>query len=156
VSSTPIRIYVAAPWAKWREARAMMDAIEAAGHIVAHDWTVDAANGLPGVPTGEAATKAATDDLRGVALAHAMILLTFDDAPGSGCWVEVGYALGRGIPVVVVGPTDRNVFVAGLTTAIIPAFGTDMAVRYAADAGADYVRLMSARVVLSLAGIPLL
>lgn len=97
----PLKCYVATAFCNREQAREAMAQIQAAGHIITHDWTNECA------PLGadEAATWAyleqcGRDDYEGVLSADVLILLAHPEMRDSRA--EMGLALGHGIPVMVV------------------------------------------------------
>lgn len=53
--------------------------------------------------------RCAVDDLGDIAGADAVVLFTDSPSTRGGMWVELGYAIGCGIPVIVCGP-PANIF----------------------------------------------
>jgi hypothetical protein len=92
---------IAKPW---------MARLRAAGHTITEDWTAG-----PEVPRGELALpverqrKIALADLGGVFHADVVWLLS-PETGGTGCWVELGYAMGRERKRVVVSGPARSIF----------------------------------------------
>lgn len=109
--------YLAARFSRWGEMQGVRDVLTALGHTVTSRW-ID----LHGGDQLESATHQQLNDDPG-AVAHfgvhdlqdidaADTLLSFTSADGGGKGgrhIEHGYALGRGIPVVVIGPRE-NIF----------------------------------------------
>lgn len=96
-----MRIYIAAPWVRRREARLASEIVEAAGHQVVSRWlTVHGGNDDPAVLAREAQND--IDDVRAV---EALILLNYQKSEGKA--VETGIALALAMPIIVVGkPTN--------------------------------------------------
>jgi len=97
-----MRLYVAAQWSDRAEVRQVMGQLIASGHQITHNWTnLDQFSRLQ-----------AALDFQGVEEAEALVFVANNpyDSTG-GAFVEMGIALGRGIPVFVIGPgIDRNIF----------------------------------------------
>lgn len=103
-----MKLYLAANFRQRDYARQVMDRLEAAGHTITHDWTGEAAP--PSDPTDLATFRrnVAIADHYGVRNAEALVLL---DGEGlKGAYVEMGFAIERGIPVLVVGCHYRQIF----------------------------------------------
>jgi nucleoside 2-deoxyribosyltransferase len=107
-SSMPVstKFYLAGRFSRRAEMRAVAADLEAAGHVVTSRWIRERAE-------NEARAAAnARRDLRDIDQADAV--LVFTDEPRSttsrgGHWVEVGYALGQGKAICVIGWRE-NVF----------------------------------------------
>ncbi len=88
-----MRIYVASKFEEAPRVREVQAQLIAAGHTITYDWTqneqVDATQ--------------AWNDAMGVVTADALVLVAEKDLPYCGAMVEFGMALGRGIPVYVIG-----------------------------------------------------
>lgn len=99
----------------------VMDAVKAAGMEVAHDWVSVIRGRGQANPAGDT-SEFALEDLNGVERCDALLLVA--PCPGVytiGAWVEVGYALARGIPVVTLadhdsGPPPESIFLSLTTT----------------------------------------
>lgn len=115
------KIYVAGPRDQAKQVAAYMDGLRRAGYLVTHDWTAGVLS--PGVPDAERTPSIqnaiAQEDMAGIRDA-AVVWLLAPSAGGTGCWVELGYALGISSPaaggwhrtVVVSGAADRTIFCA--------------------------------------------
>jgi hypothetical protein len=103
-----MRIYVAAKWEERARARAFMTRIEEEGHTVTHDWTKE--DEAKADAAGLYYRECAAADVRGAAAADAVVLLFHPGLQGG--LVELGIALGVGLPVVLVGapPDHRCIF----------------------------------------------
>lgn len=95
------RVYVGAKFEAVEAARELMSVLRAAGHEITHDWTGESVEGKRGVEVLDVLRDAALDDADGVKSADAMVLLHHPNLRGG--LVEMGIALGRDIPVIVVG-----------------------------------------------------
>ncbi len=81
------------------DVRATMKALKDAGHEITFDWTtIDHLR--PYDENAEACREAALKEIRGVEDADVLIILAHDQ--GIGMYVELGIAIGSGIPVRVV------------------------------------------------------
>ena len=79
--------------------RAAMKALKDAGHEITFDWTkIDHLR--PYDENAEASREAALKEIRGVEDADVLIILAHDR--GVGMYVELGIAIGSGIPIRVV------------------------------------------------------
>lgn len=110
-----MKIYVAAPFADWRKARAFGDLLRERGHEIVGDWTGDAERSA-GADTApqEVRVKGAFDCLGAVKQSEVFVLLTPDadeKHKGCGAWTELGLAIDGVRRVMVVGEQrNRNVF----------------------------------------------
>lgn len=88
-----MRIYVAAKWEEKEKARQVMDMLEAAGHTITYDWT----------QCSVCDREQAERDRDGVLTADAFVGIFERDLAYCGALVELGMALGRGIPCFLIG-----------------------------------------------------
>jgi nucleoside 2-deoxyribosyltransferase len=113
-----VRIYVAASSDQLERAKAAIEALQANGHVVTHDWTIaveEHGTANPRDATVEQRAAWATDDLTGVHDADILWLL-MPGQGGFGAAVELGYALAHGRPIVVSGGDPmRSIFTAFAT-----------------------------------------
>src|SRR5690242_7454502 len=96
-----MRIYVAGKWADKALIRSRMTQLEALGHTITYDWTTHKENKTQQT---EYATEAAADY---VGVTQAQLFIAFMDDPNyayNGTFTEMGIALGRKTPVVIVTP----------------------------------------------------
>jgi len=106
-------VFVASGWVERAAAAAFMRTLEKPpyGLVITHDWTGGAEGG----------TKADTAerDEAGIRAAKVLVaVMTHKTYEYKGTWFEIGYALGRGLPVVLISPfvraedavTARNVY----------------------------------------------
>lgn len=112
-----LRVYVAGA-AVERHERAIpaMATLREAGITITHDWTVSmvdvgsADRSEADVPE-EVRQRCAMEDAAGVSSADVVLLLAPNERGSSGAWVELGLAVGYGIPVLVAGPKNgRTIF----------------------------------------------
>lgn len=100
-----MKVYVAGASAeRLTRARPAILALRAGGVRVTHDWTFDPGFEAPRV-TRRMGVDAALRDLAGVATADVLLFLS-PRLPTRGAWVELGYALARGLDVVVAEPCE--------------------------------------------------
>lgn len=113
-----MRVYVAGSSLQLDRVTAAMNAIEERGHEVTHDWCAEVrAVGHANPP--EACLfdqlKWARDDLAGVSDADVFWLLMPTEG-GFGAAVELGYAIAKGVTIIVSGGTpSRSIFTAFAT-----------------------------------------
>ncbi len=111
-------IYVGATFSRYVEARAIMDTLTAAGHVIAHDWTRtdafdDDGHPLPGSDGGykldpDDGERHARDDIAAVQSAHLLLMLASEASCG---WpVETGIGVALGKPIWLVAPFRYTVF----------------------------------------------
>lgn len=100
-----MRIYVAGKWAPdtITRVREVQAELIAAGHQITYDWTTDT---LP------LSSQQAINDLHGVLGADVFVLVAEQDVPYCGALVELGMAIGAGLPTYVLGTAldDRCIF----------------------------------------------
>jgi nucleoside 2-deoxyribosyltransferase len=102
-----MNIYIAAPWThRHTDAQQAHDLCTAAGLTCVSTWTTRKILGSEDDPVVH--SREAVSDLRDLDQARALIMLNLAKSEGKA--TEVGYALAREIPVIVVGPRTGNVF----------------------------------------------
>lgn len=110
-------VYVAGASAEVQRCERFMRAVRGIGCEVAHDWTAEVlGEDRPdhAIPDVEARQYVSTD-LLGVARSDVLVVLVPYDYTTVGAWVELGYALGLEVPVMLVGEhMDLPFFVRGL------------------------------------------
>lgn len=100
--------YVGSAFGNKEAVREAQSALVAAGHGVTHDWTPEDSAGLADAELNAYQQRCGWDDVRGVERADFMLALNHSAA--CGLWWECGIALGRRIPVVVVGGGKWTIF----------------------------------------------
>lgn len=108
-----MKVWVAGQLGDLAAVRAVMDAVQAAGHELTHDWTAHDVEVTDYVSQPEAARVIAAADLEGVMAAEAVVVVASSAEPGRGLFVELGAALARaelGLldHVVVLGPVEHD------------------------------------------------
>lgn len=105
-----MKIFVSGSIREKGRIREVYAALIAAGHVITHDWTqTDAMPTSYADAPGEAAIRA-QKDIDGVLAADAYIIVTDNELPGKGMYVELGAALAlaslrsQGFPVLLLGP----------------------------------------------------
>jgi nucleoside 2-deoxyribosyltransferase len=96
-----MRVYVASSFLRKPDVRAMHALLRAAGHEITVDWTGVDASGLEGAAFHAYLARGAELVFGGVVNTDVVIVL--HDDRGRGMATEMGLALARGIPVIVVG-----------------------------------------------------
>jgi nucleoside 2-deoxyribosyltransferase len=112
--SRRFKVYVAASSKQMDRASQAMAQLRAAGHEVVHDWpAIIEARGVanPLDATQDERWDWAIDDLQGVKRADVLWLLVPNEE-GAGAFVELGYALALGKPVIASGVYLRSIFTA--------------------------------------------
>lgn len=90
-----MKLYIASKFSNYEAVRAAQKQSIAAGHSITYDWTKH-------VDIGENdMVQCAVSDLEGVE--HCDILILYSVPNMQGAWLEMGYALAIGTPVVIVG-----------------------------------------------------
>lgn len=108
-------VYVAGSSAQLDRVKSVMVQLRALGHKVTHDWpSLVEAVGTANPPDAELNQRRAwaTEDLDGVYEADVLWLLMPANEPSFGAGVEFGYALARGLPIVVSGCHSASIFTA--------------------------------------------
>jgi nucleoside 2-deoxyribosyltransferase len=103
-----MKIYVAGKWEDWERVRRVQDALKERGHTITHDWTREAVSEHP--------REKAILDVRAASEADAVVAVLEQDLQYRGTYVEIGVALGKGVPVYSLGqnmhdkdiPADRS------------------------------------------------
>lgn len=102
-----MRIYVAAPWAYRIEASSVAHVLERHGHTITRDWWKH-----PDSHEDGELSRQAIADLLGVENCELLVVCAFSMSAGKA--TELGYALKRGIPIIILMPkrmsTDSNIF----------------------------------------------
>ncbi len=109
------RVYVAASSNQLERAGAVMDALEARGYEIAHDWVKIIIERGAANPTDASEAQCAlwaAEDLIGVRSADVLFLLMPAEG-GLGAFWETGYAQALGKPLVISGAYERTIFSAG-------------------------------------------
>ena len=91
-------LYVAGSWSDRDRVREVMLALICQGHTITYDWT----------QVEQSSTIQAQHDKRGVERADALVLVMEKEYIYRGAWVEMGIAVGLGIPVFVFGQANRE------------------------------------------------
>lgn len=97
-----MKFYVATKWEERARARQIMSQLIDAGHTITYDWTMqEQESGLQ-----------AQADLNGVIEADVLVFIAEQDLNYKGALIEIGAALGQGMPVVVIGdaPITETMF----------------------------------------------
>jgi nucleoside 2-deoxyribosyltransferase len=106
-------VFVASGWIEREAAAAFMRTLEQPPYnlVITHDWT--------GGGNGASLAEMAARDEAGIRAAGVLIaVMTHKTYEYKGTWFEIGFALGRGLPVVLISPfvtkddavTARNVY----------------------------------------------
>jgi nucleoside 2-deoxyribosyltransferase len=112
-----MRIYVAGSSDQLERVEDAMIALERKGHTICHDWVTPVKQvGEANPPDASlyARLRWARDDLAGVDSAQVLWVL-MPSKEGFGAGVELGYAIAKGIPIVVSGCHTRSIFTAFAT-----------------------------------------
>lgn len=104
----PLNIYVAAKFEEKEKVRKAYDLLRHHGHRITHDWTNEDATRFPDGSEEQLQylEDMAHADIEGVANADAVVL--FPHEKGKGLFVELGVALAKDIPVLVVSERDLH------------------------------------------------
>lgn len=103
-------VYLAARFSRQLEMRGYASDLAKIDITVTSRWiTGDHGENVEATMTSAELARCAHEDIEDIDAANALVLFT--DAPSTrgGMWVELGYALGRGIPVIACGPA-ANIF----------------------------------------------
>ncbi len=88
-----MRVYVATKYENRVRAQEVMELLRELGHEITYDWTTNE----------QVSAQQAALDAQGVATADALIFIAEEAYAYAGAYVEMGIAIGRGIPVLVLG-----------------------------------------------------
>jgi len=103
-------IYLAARFSRQAEMRTVRDRLETMGHTVTSRWITGVHDDTTeGGLDGATLARFAQDDLSDIDGAELVVVFTDQPSTKGGMWVEFGFAMGRGIPAVIVGPA-ANLF----------------------------------------------
>lgn len=94
-----MRFFVSGKVGIENDAKALMDALEEAGHSITFDWT-RVRHLRPYDENIEASREAACEEAHGVKGADVLVIVAHEK--GVGMYVELGIAIGAGIPVRVI------------------------------------------------------
>jgi hypothetical protein len=111
-------VYVAGSSNELPRVKRFIEAVVARGHTVTHDWPAEVeevGNANPLDASLKQRRTWASADLHGVAAADLVVVLMPEGAASFGAGVEFGYALERGIPIVVSGQYLKSIFTAFAT-----------------------------------------
>lgn len=101
-----MKIYVATSFQNIPEARAVMDILRKAGHVITHDWTSEAIDpAWPKEQQDEYLQTCGASDYRGVCDSDAVVLINHDKSRDA--MAEFGMALGMDRLVFVLYPERR-------------------------------------------------
>ncbi len=97
-----MRIYVASKFEEQTRVREVMAQLRTAGHAITYDWTMNE----------QISPEQARKDVMGVLSADALVLIAEKDLNYCGALVEFGIAIGRELPIFVIGDAlnDRCIF----------------------------------------------
>ena len=95
-----MKVYVASSFKSKEDYRKLKEVLEANGHEITHDWSDDDVTGLEGIDLGTYKITCAGLSLMGVYEADVFVLLARPNMAGA--FVEMGFAIGASIPVVVL------------------------------------------------------
>lgn len=104
-----MRIYLAGSWAARKELQEMRDKLIAADIEVTSRW-LDWPGPLPGETKADEWRRSALWDLADIDKAEAVLIVTTTPSTHGGFHTELGYAMGSGKPVAVIGPRPSNFF----------------------------------------------
>lgn len=103
-----MKLYVAGKFGDKEKIAAAIKKLEALGHTITHNWTLD--------HKFRGKNEEAQADASGVMKAEALVVFMDDiNYPYRGSWTEIGIALGSGIPIYMVTTSEfqigqKNVF----------------------------------------------
>lgn len=106
-----MNIYLAARYGRRRQMQGIAQELESHGHLVTSRWIRGEHDSLDGDADPEQQGRWAEEDIEDIGAADVLLTITEDPGtPGAGRGgrhVELGYALGQGLPVLLVGPTEH-------------------------------------------------
>ena len=99
-----MRIYLASNWGSKKRMAALAEPVRQLGHVVISSWLSDQTEAY-----NIDSPRDAYADLGEITSCDLLILDTAESSVTGGREVEMGFALGRGIQVWIIGP-ERNIF----------------------------------------------
>jgi hypothetical protein len=94
-------VYVATKFENSARAIEVATLLEAAGHTITYKWWTN----------DQMSADQAAEDVKAVLLAHALVVIAEQDFSYAGTYVEMGIAIGWGIPIYLLGAAmDRCIF----------------------------------------------
>jgi nucleoside 2-deoxyribosyltransferase len=100
------KVYVAAAFRNLLEAKDVMSRLQKIGYEITHDWTNESSEGLKGEELTSYLEKCAEHDFDGVMSADLFFLI--NDDRGRGAFTELGFALAKGLPIIVAKEKAAN------------------------------------------------
>lgn len=104
-----MRIYIAASWKDRPTMRKLRSLLVADGHTVTSTW-LDWPEDNHGLSGWDSHQKSAMDDLSDIESANLVLISTRVPSSRGGFHTELGYALGLGKMVAIIGPRPSNFF----------------------------------------------
>lgn len=98
----PLRVYLAGSFADRDRVTAITETLADLGFEMTNSWQHEHA--------GESPHTCAVRDLEGIDRADALMVLADTPTTTGGYWVEIGYAIRKQMPIIVVTQEARNVF----------------------------------------------
>lgn len=95
-----MKVYIATSFACKADFKKLRLILEANGHEITHDWTVDDVAGREGIDKKMYLAQCAGYCMKGILDADALVLIARPNMAGA--FVELGFALGQSIPVIVL------------------------------------------------------
>lgn len=105
-TGVPMNVYIATRFTHKEEFKKLQKLLEANGHAITHDWTVDDLTGVPADEIELYKMRNAGHCIQGVLFADALVLIAKPNMAGA--FVEMGMAMMRGIPIIVVGADQEG------------------------------------------------
>lgn len=104
-----MKIYIAGSSKEIHRAERFIALARENGHTITEDWAAGMrAAGPESALERSRLTEAAAADLRGIRDADVMwLLIPPVNAPSTGCWGELTYAMALGTPIIASRPTDK-------------------------------------------------
>ena len=105
-----MHIYVGASYPRGADAERLAEVLKTQGFTIVSSWhSPDRWNNKEGYddPTAHDLASAARRDMDDLDRAQVFVELSGDDLSHGGRYVELGYALGRGLQAVVIGPAEH-------------------------------------------------
>ena len=102
------RVYIAAPFARYKEANTISQQLQDDGFLVRDDWMITAKMVFENESKPDERDEA-EGDISDIEYCDCLVSLHFE-GEGRGMYYEMGYAMKMGIPVIMLGARNECIF----------------------------------------------